>query len=69
MRMVATALGGGLLVLLGLGLFKAAMGGLLAFLMFLGALLLKLAFAALMVWLAVKLLKMLVRPHEHEKQA
>lgn len=66
MRMAATVVGGGLLALLGLGLFKAAMGGLLAVLMFLGALLLKLAFGALMVWLAVKLLKNLFRPHEKE---
>ncbi len=69
MRMVATAVGGGLLVLLGLGLFKAAMGGVVALLMFLGALLLKLAFAALMVWVAVKLLRTLVKPAQPEKEA
>ncbi len=66
MRMMAAAVGGGLLVLLGLGIIKAAMGGLLALLIFVGALLLKLAFAALMVWLAMKLLKTLVRPPRQE---
>lgn len=66
MRMVATVVGGGLLALLGLALFKAAMGGLLALAGFVLGLVLKVAFAAFMVWLAVRLLKSLVRPPQQE---
>jgi len=62
MRLVATVVGGGLLALLGLALAKTLLGGLLGMAAFVLALVFKIAFAALMIWLAVKLLKKLVPP-------
>ncbi|HEX9107047.1 MAG TPA: hypothetical protein VF832_07460 [Longimicrobiales bacterium] len=62
MRLVATAVGGGLLALLGLALARMLLGGVLGFAAFVFALLFKVAIAALMIWLAVKLLKTLVKP-------
>lgn len=62
MRLVATVVGGGLLALLGLALARALLAGLLGMAAFALALVFKVAFAALMIWLAVKLLKKLVPP-------
>ncbi len=65
MRLVATVVGGGLLALLGLALARALLGGLLGIGMFVLALIFKVAFAALLIFLAIKLLKKLVPPvHE-----
>jgi uncharacterized SAM-binding protein YcdF (DUF218 family) len=62
MRLVATAVGGGLIALLGLAIAKALLGSLVGAGLFLLVLFLKILFAALMIWLAVKLLKSLVKP-------
>ncbi len=62
MRLVATAVGGGLLALLGLALAKALLGGLLGIGLFVLSLVFKVAIAALMIGLALKLLKKLVPP-------
>ncbi len=62
MRLVATAVGGGLIALLGLAIAKALLGSLVGAGLFLLGLFLKILFAALMIWLAVKLLKSLVKP-------
>ncbi len=62
MRLVATVVGGGLLAILTLGLARVLLGGLLGIGMFVLALVFKLAFAALMIFLAIKLLKKLVPP-------
>ena len=62
MRLVATAVGGGLLALLGLALARALLGGVLGVAAFVLTLLFKVAIGALMVWLAIKLLRTLVKP-------
>ncbi len=62
MRLVATVVGGGILAILTLGLARVLLGGLLGIGMFVLALVFKLAFAALMIFLAIKLLKKLVPP-------
>ncbi len=62
MRLVATVVGGGLLAILTLGLARVLLGGLLGIGMFVLALVFKVAFAALMIFLAIKLLKKLVPP-------
>ncbi len=62
MRLVATVVGGGLLALLGLALAKALLGGLLGMAAFVMALVFKVAFGALMIWRAIRLLKKLVPP-------
>ncbi len=66
MRLVATAVGGGLLALLGLALARMLLGGVLGFAAFVFALLFKVAIGALMIWVAIKLLKTLVRPANKE---
>ncbi len=62
MRLVATVVGGGILAILTLGLARVLLGGLLGIGMFVLALVFKVAFAALMIFLAIKLLKKLVPP-------
>ncbi len=62
MRLVATVVGGGVLAILTLGLARILLGGLLGIGMFVLALVFKVAFAALMIFLAIKLLKKLVPP-------
>ncbi len=62
MRLVATVVGGGVIALLGLALARLLLGGLLGFGAFVLGLVFKVAFAALMIWLALKLLKKLVPP-------
>ena len=66
MRLVATAVGGGLIALLGLALARMLLGGVLGFAAFVLVLLFKVTIAALMIWVAVKLLKTLVRPANKE---
>ncbi len=62
MRLVATAVGGGLLALLGLAIAKVVLGGLVGMAAFFFGLLFKLLLAVLAVWLGIKLLKKLVPP-------
>ncbi len=62
MRLVATAVGGGVVALITLYLAKIIAGGLVGFAIVFLSFLFKLVLAILAVWLGVKLLKKLVPP-------
>jgi hypothetical protein len=65
MKMVASLVGGGLLAVIALALAKVLLGGVVGLAGFVLGLLFKVAIAVLAVWLAIRLLKSLVRPaHE-----
>lgn len=62
MRLVATAVGGGVVALITLYLAKIIAGGLVGFAVIFFGFLFKLLLAVLAVWLGIKLLKKLVPP-------
>lgn len=68
MRLVATAVGGGLIALLGIAIAKALLGGVVGMAMFLLGLFFKILLAVVAVWLGVKLLKSLLKPAKPEPQ-
>ncbi len=62
MKMVASLVGGGLAAVIALALAKVLLGGVVGLVGFVLGMLFKVAIAVLAVWLAVRLLKSLVRP-------